>query len=127
MVTSRKLKRWIALVLLAALAFAQASIAATACEMERRTIAQAVASTAGEDRGCEMHSIGSAPLYTNRCLAHCTADLQIAGLPVAIVRGAADVPVLFARPLTLPFVCDRLESPPPAAVPIRILLHSFLV
>lgn len=126
--TNRRLRRWIALLILGALAFAQASIAAAACEMDRRALPQAVTSMDSEVCDCEMSSMGNAPFYTNRCLAHCTADLQIAGLPVAIVRSPADVPVLFVPLGNLRAVARvRPDSSQTAPVPIRILLHSFLV
>lgn len=124
-----RLKRWIALSLLAATVFAQASFAAAMCEMDRRTLSQVVVAATEPACGCDADAAGHEPFATNRCLAHCTADLQIAGFPVAIVRSPADAPVLFAQPGENSQTAHRgrLDSPPLAAVPIRILLHSFLV
>jgi hypothetical protein len=126
--TSRTLKRWIALLLLAATTFAQASVALAGCELERRTVARLVAIADETACGCEVGTAGHGPLVTNRCFAHCTADLQIAGLAVAIVPGACDSAVLhLARPS--PLAALRADPGVPAgdAVPIRILLHSFLI
>lgn len=127
MTKSRKLKRWIALLVLAAITFAQANLALAGCELERRALAH-FAATAGPESGCDMPEMQRESLGTARCLAHCTADLQIAGLGSAIVRGAGESPGLtVAVPdHRLSRVPDR-GAPPSAPVPIRILLHAFRV
>jgi hypothetical protein len=121
---SRRILRRIALALIAVVAFAQANVALAACPMERGAMAQAAA-----DGGCcDTPQLEPAPQLTNGCVAHCTADLQLSAVPVALVRPPADVPVLFvpgAQP-DLPTGAG-LATPPLLAPPSRILLHSFLV
>ena len=122
-------RRWIALLLLAATGFAQASVALADCPMERgqfsRTMAPAV------EGPCETGTqfMPDRPRYANRCLAHCTADLKAAGQPVALVPSAADSPALrlLQRATRTPVEHRGLDVPPPGAPPLRILLHSFLI
>jgi hypothetical protein len=119
----RALRR-IALALIPLLAFAQANVALAACPMERGGMAQA----ATDGGCCDTLEFEQAPQLSNGCLAHCTAELQLSGFPVALVRAPADVAVLFVprleaqRPTGI-----GLSAPPPIAVPSRIVLHSFLV
>ena len=124
---NRILKRWIALCLLAALGFSHVSLSLADCPIERGALAQAVASA--DEHGCCAVSIsGFESLYGNRCVAHCTSDLQLAGLATALVRSPADVPVLLLETYhRRPTVSRGLEAPPPGAPPRRILLHSFLI
>jgi hypothetical protein len=122
-----RLLRRVSIWLIAMLAFAQASVAIASCSMERGSLAPMLEMTEG--CGCEAPQLKpDAPQYANRCVAHCTADLQLSGAGAALVRSPADAPVLL-----LPRF-DRsdaprtgLESPPPGTVPPRILLHSFLI
>lgn len=126
--TSRKLKRWIALLLLAATSFAQASVAFSACQVERGQLAQTIGTP--DNRPCEDGVVMAEAWtkYTNRCLAHCTADLQATGAAVALVRSPAFAPVLLLVRVASPPVADTgLDAPPLGAPPSRILLHSFLV
>lgn len=121
-----RLIRRLALGLIALLMFAQASVVAAACQMERGTLSQMLQVV--EDCGeCDTH-VKPSPQYANRCIAHCTADLQLSVLPVALVRAPADVPVLVIAHAErrLPGGLG-LEAPPPGAAPPRILLHSFLI
>lgn len=123
-----RFRRWIALLLLAATAFAQASVSLAACPMDRGALVQTIAAAAAPH--CEMgtHVKQDVPRYANRCVAHCTADLQLAGLPTAIVRSPADTPVLVvAAEYQQRFSDTGLEVPPPGTPPPRILLHSFLL
>jgi hypothetical protein len=114
------LRRRIALLMIGLLAFAQGSVAFAACSMERGTVAPAMAMAS--DEPCA--ECGT----SNLCAAHCTADLQLAGVAVSIVRGPADLPVLrIARPAIGPAPHTGLHAPPPGAPPRRILLHSFLI
>jgi hypothetical protein len=66
-------------------------------------------------------------LYANRCMTHCTADLQLAGLPPALVRAPAHTPVLVVEQPTLHCGFDAVRAPPPGDPPRRILLHSYQV
>lgn len=124
----RTLKRWIALALLAVFSFSHASLALADCPMDRATLAQTIAQAA-EDPCCEAATpAGYESLYGNRCVAHCTSDLRLAGQPVALLREPADAPVLL-----LPAFdghsppAAHVDLLPPEAVPSRILLHSFLI
>ncbi len=116
------------MLLLAAFAFAQASMSFASCAMERGRLAEVIATQAVEPCECDHALIEDDPQHAVRCVAHCTADLQIPNVAVAIVRGAADAPVL-----TVPrseiglFAPTGLEVPPVGAPPPRILLHSFLI
>lgn len=121
-------RRWIALSVLAANAFAQASVSFADCPIQRGALAPMIAQAA--EAPCEMatHVKKDAPRYANRCVAHCTADLQLAGVPAVLVRSAADVPVLLvAQPEGAPVPNTGLAVSPPGAPPHRILLHSFLI
>jgi hypothetical protein len=124
-----RIKRRVAMLLLAVLAFAHASVSFASCPMGRGALAQVMAPDPAEAcQDCATSMSYSGPQYANRCVAHCTADLQMAGLPVAILRAPADAPVLMT-----PEADPRLSAPtglwmPPAGTPPpRILLHSFLI
>jgi hypothetical protein len=122
-----RLIRRVSIWLIAMLAFAQASVAIASCSMERGSLAPML--EMGEGCGCEAPQVKTdAPQYANRCVAHCTADLQLAGLATALVRSPADAPVLVVPRVELGAVPRTgLESPPPGTVPSRILFHSFLI
>jgi hypothetical protein len=121
-----RLLRRVSIWLIAMLAFAQASIAIAACSMERGSLAPMLEMADG--CGCETHVKPDAPQYANRCVAHCTADLQLSGGTAALVRSPADAPVLFVQSFDRsPVLRTGLEAPPPGTVPPRILLHSFLI
>ena len=124
-----RFKRWVAMLLLAAIGFAQASVSVASCPMERGTMAAVIALEPAEPcDDCDISMTHFGPQYANRCVAHCTADLQLAAAPVALVRGAADVPVLLLqRSERSPARRTGLEAPPLGAPPPRILLHSFLI
>ena len=124
---NRALKRWVASVLLAALAFTQASVSFAACPLERGHLG-AVMTSKAEPCGDDLSVAGFESLYANRCVAHCTSDLQLAGDAVAMTRSPGDAPVLVLPPAPIArlprlFTADS----PPGEVPIRILLHSFLI
>src|SRR5712691_1802531 len=90
---NRSLKRWVASVLLAALAFTHASVSFAACPLERGHLG-AVMTSKAEPCGDYLSVTGFESLYANRCVAHCTSDLQLAGDAVAVVRSPGDTPVL---------------------------------
>ncbi len=120
---------WIARLLLAVTAFSQASIAFADCPAERAGLAHALAAEKME--GCESAVTAftqSGPQNANRCVAHCTADLQIPVAPVAIVRAPSHAPVLLLPHAgRVVFRQTGLESPAPGTPPSRILLHSYLI
>ena len=121
------LKRWVASVLLAALAFTHASVSFAACPLERGHLGTVMTSKAEPCRD-DLSVTGFESLYANRCVAHCTSDLQLAGDAVAMVRSPGDAPVLVLPPAPIARKPRLLaEDSPPGEVPIRILLHSFLI
>jgi hypothetical protein len=122
--TSRLIRR-IAIALLAPYAFGQASVALAACGMDREAMAQAMAMPAGDM--CDDCVEAGTDSVTALCVAHCTADLQVAGT-------APDVGVAPATTASMLVVAvPRFRSPPllgpvpPGAPPRRILLHSFQI
>lgn len=127
--TTRKLKRWIAMLLLAAVAFAQASLAFSACPLERSSLAAAMhPAAAAVDRDCETMIMTEWTKFPNRCLMHCSADLQTVGAAVALIRGPATSPVLVLDwPEERAAMRTGLDAAPLGAPPTRILLHSFLI
>ncbi len=114
--------------LLAALGFAQANLAYAFCEMDRRALAQVVQSGSEQACECETGMASQLPLATNRCVAHCTADLQIAAAAVPIGFPPAEAAVLIVPRADAPLgLRADPEAAPVLAVPLRILLHSFLI
>lgn len=113
---NRRLIRRFSIWLIALLAFAQTSVALAACSMDRGSLAPML----------EMSS--DCGDCANRCIAHCTADLQLSGSCAALAVHPADVPVLvLARAEVDRAPCAADPVSPPGTVPIRILLHSFLI
>jgi len=124
----RRSRRRVALLLMALLAFAQANVSFASCPMERGMLGQWMAQS--DDVPCEMetHVKADGPKHANRCLAHCTADLQLAGLPVVLVQSPTDHPVLLVSAPAAALPHDTgLEATPPGTPPPRVLLHSFLI
>ena len=118
---NRRLLRRLALVLIAFLAFAQAGVALAGCFMDRGEMA---AMAMQGDCCSPAPEFEPAPELRNNCLAHCTADLQLSGLPVGLVQAPAHTPVLVLPRATFPYP----PAPPPVVtLPSRILLHSFLI
>src|SRR4051812_14822638 len=103
-----RLKRRLAIAVLALLAFAQASMALAACAMDRGSMGQAM--TMPSDEPCDCGAAEVQQPVSATCVAHCTADLQAAGLPVALVRQAASTPVLVVALVERSRVAD-LRSP----------------
>jgi len=123
-----RLKRRIALLTLALLAFAQASVAFSSCSMDRGTMGPAMAADNDEFAAdCET-PITTTPSSANLCALHCTWDLQVAGVAVALLRSPAGLPILtVALPRAAPAPRTGLLAPPSGAPPHRILSHSFLI
>jgi hypothetical protein len=123
------LKRRVAMLTLALLAFAQASVAFSSCSMDRGTMSTTMA--AGNDASgadCDTPMTETSPQNANLCAMHCTWDLQAAGVAVALLRSPADLPTFtVALPHALPAHRTGLHAPPSGAPPHRILLHSFLI
>lgn len=118
-----RLIRRVSIWLIAMLAFAQASVAIAACSMERGSLAPMLEMADGCG-DCEAQD----PQYANRCVAHCTSDLQLSGSLAVLAVHPADVPLLVlprAEVYGVPRAVARLS--PRGAVPVRILLHSFLI
>jgi hypothetical protein len=124
-----RLKRRVAMLTLALLAFAQASVTFSGCAMDRGTMSTAMAADNDESStGCEMPMTKTSPQNANLCALHCTWDLQAAGVAVALVRSRADLPILvIALPQAAAAPRTGLWAPPSGAPPHRILLHSFLI
>jgi hypothetical protein len=117
----RRLRRAIALLMLVALGFAHASTALAACEADRGNLSHA--SEAREDCPCV-----EAMQFSPRCLAHCTADLQLAGAATVIARAPSDTPVLLVAPSEPRFASrEWQEARPAGGLPARILFQSFLI
>ena len=122
-------RRWLAIFVLAAIAFTQASLAFSTCQLDRKSLPRAMGSASAAAHACETAVAKDWTKFPNRCLAHCTADLQTVGDAVALVRSPADAPVLtLVRLERLPFQRTDLEAlPPPPAPPPRILFHQLLI
>jgi len=123
-----RLKRRVALLTLALLAFAQASVAFSSCPMDRGTMGPAMVADSDESGAdCET-LVTTTPSSANLCALHCTWDLQVAGVAVALLRSPAGLPILtVALPRAEPAPRTGLHAPPSGAPPRRILLHSFLI
>jgi hypothetical protein len=124
---TRALIRRTAITLIALLGFGHASLALAACMLERGMLTQAIAAEAH----APCADSGTPPLACesgNLCVAHCTADLQLTGTAVALVRSPAQSTSSFV-PVSDSHLAVRtgLESRPPGTPPSRILLHSFLL
>ena len=113
--------------MLAMLAFSQASTVLAACAMDRSELGQMLDASADHDCCDTGATSGDAvPMSNNACATQATSDLQLAGSAPFIVSGF-DGPVLITRAGP-----PRPTSPPctqalRAAIPPRILLHSFLI
>lgn len=124
-----RFKRRIALLMLALLAFTQASVASYACTMDSGAMGPGMATgTDGPGADCDAPTAATKSRDANLCAVHCTWDLQAAGAAVALVGAPGNSPILsVARPRETPAARIGLYAPPSGAPPLRILLHSFLV
>lgn len=117
--------RRIAILLVALYASGQVALAQAACGFDRGAMAQAMTMAAGDT--CDDCGQVATDTLTATCVAHCTADLQLKPSdPVSIPdAGFAPLPTLRKPPLeTGPPLSAELLA---AAVPRRILLHSFQI
>ena len=111
--------------LLAALLFAQAAVAAAACDWLRVAPAQALIAKANQP-SCHEEPAGNA----NLCLAHCLSADQSADTPQVAIPACPHLTPLVVREIestpsrkpALHFTLPRPGAPPP-----RILFHSFLI
>lgn len=123
-----RLKRRIALLLLAVLAFAQVNVALAGCAMDSGTTTSAMAGTADDPcKGCDTPPTNSHVQVSSVCATHCATADQPTAVPAAVM-----LPTIQRTVLVLPrFVFDArptgLDGPPSGAPPRRILLHSFLI
>ena len=122
--------------MVAVLALAQVNIAFAACQMDRGTMAQAMASQPAHPCGdcetplsVEVRDVVVSGVVSGACVAHCTADLQVLGASTLDSPAVANAPVLI-----LPHASQADGSPPgfyaspaPRAIPSRVLLHSYLI
>lgn len=126
MLTRRHIRR-LAVMLVSVLGFAHASLALSACTMDRGDLSQVLGSQHMEC--CSEDGAGSLPMSANGCVSHCTSDLQHPGVPAAVLPASALILVFVLPDRTAlpPDAAARIDERPPGAVPPRILLHSFLV
>jgi hypothetical protein len=120
---NRSLIRRIAVSLIALFLFAQGSVALAACAMERG--AMAAAAPVEMEGDCGMMQAEASP--STGCVAHCTTDLQLSGLPLALVRDASRIHVLVVETAEPQYQLAARHAPSIAGPPRRILLHSFLI
>lgn len=115
-----RLRRRVALALLALLAFAQVNVALAGCFMDRTSMATC--------EGCDPQVPDALDQVSNACVVHCTSDLQLTGPAQTALPAAIDVPLfLVARLEPRPPARSALDGPPVGPPPRRILLHSFLI
>jgi len=130
---SRRAKRLLSIWMLAMLAFTHGSLALAACGMERgqlHEMAAGEAQASAHDCCDEPMPVtqGKLPLSVIGCVSHCTADLQAVSFPAAPVFAVASARIFVRAPVAAAHPePSRLDERPPAAVPFRILLHSFLI
>lgn len=123
----RRLRFWIALLMLAALAFSQASFALAQCGMERGEMGS-MAAAADEEGCCAQPEYRPADMLAAACLSHCTADLQLCGQSLPMLPASAGAPAaLWPERAYSPPMRHAIDACPVRKVPARILLHSFLI
>ena len=125
-----RLRRRVALVLLALLAFAQVDVALAGCFMDRGSLAPVAATSPDKDPACDGCSMppSGADQISNACIVHCTSDLQLTSTATPLVFNAIELPLFVLPRFEFPPPArSALDGPPVAAPPRRILLHSFLI
>jgi|SRR3954470_23461612 len=127
---NRRTRRWMSMLLLAMLAFSQATSVLAACAMQRSQLAVMIGAP-GHECCDEANSGGEVmPLSANACFSHATADLQVLGSSLWVIsapcRSGAIVPAAYSSAARSAAI-HLLATPPPKLIPSRILLHSFLI
>ena|SRR5258706_8894913 len=120
---SRSVTRHCAKILLIALLFSQAAVAAAACDMPDRAPAQAFVQ---QESPCHEEPAQNA----NLCFAHCLSADQSADTPQVVVHawsGAAPLTVAPVQSWSGRAVVWQRLIPPIAAPPPRILFQSFQI
>lgn len=123
--SSRATARKIATVLLGAMLFAQAALAAAACDWLRVAPAQAIMAKAGEP-SCHEEPAQN----TNLCLSHCLGSDQSADTPQVAIPAWNQASFLVIVDLERAPVLKAVlhyTPPHPGAPPPRILFQSFLI
>ena len=117
------IKRRVARLLIAVLTFAHITTALAACAMDRGVIGQAIAMQEDSCDGAKLPD-----RLPNLCVAHCTADLQLAPILPSLMRAPSASPVLTLGRYDAGSLSPAwFDGPSPGAPPTRILLHSFQV
>jgi hypothetical protein len=123
-----RLKRRIALLLVALAAFTQVNAAMASCAMGGGMTAPAMTGMAGEPcDGCDTPLNNPRDQMASVCATHCATGAQLGAVTAAI-----SVPTIQRTAFVLPRPVLRaratgLDAPPPGAPPRRVLLHSFLI
>ncbi len=127
---TRRARRFISGLLLAALAFSQGSVALAGCLMDRGEMTQSAAQAemAGDCPEAAGYANGGMPMPATGCVAHCTLELQAFGTATGVMQAPPPTPI----PCEHLFLESRAgesfkPSLPPPGIPPRILLHSFLI
>lgn len=130
---SRRIKRLLSICMLAVLGFSHASLAFAVCGIERGELSQVLASEVrAVHHECCDESLAAGestlPMSSNGCLNHCTADLQVFSfLDAPTFIGAGIQLFVISLPDHARALLQKADERPPAAVPRRILLQSFLI
>jgi hypothetical protein len=131
MAMNRRLKRWLCIVLLGTLGFAQANLVMAACSMDRANLAQMLAVESHDccEEGTSCPETGAVmPMSVSACMNHSTSDLQASGSSVSITVPPAVLPVRWVTPARfVSFAPPQAYPVHHRAVPAHILLHSFLI
>ena len=123
-----RLKRRIALFLLAVLAFAQVNVALAACAMDSGMMASAMAGTADDPcKGCDTPLSKPADQISSVCATHCATTDQPTAVPATVPPPAIQRIVRVLPRLVFDARPTGLDGPPSGSPPRRILLHSFLI
>jgi hypothetical protein len=123
-----RLKRRIAFLLLAVLAFAQANMALASCAMDSSTMASAMAGTSDKPcDGCDTPLTDSRAQISSVCATHCASAVQPTAVPAPLALPTIQSVVLVLPRQVFDARPTGLDGPPSGAPPHRILLHSFLI
>ena len=116
-----------ALIVLSALAFAQAAFAAALCDGQMRSPAQAIA-----EESAPCHEGAAESRTANLCLAHCQSELQNLDKPSVSVPAMPSTPVLLVSLATAPAEASRVAAllsqtfppgAPPPLIPYQVILQ----